>query len=61
MVKRTKKYEHAFWERNMWNHRIKILQEDYTVKYGKIGGFKTAEEAEESYEKYGEVSLFLYH
>ena len=40
MVKRTKKYEHAFWERNMWNHRIKILQEDYTVKYGKIGGFK---------------------
>ena len=52
MVKRTKKYEHAFWERNMWNHRIKILQEDYTVKYGKIGGFKTAEEAEESYEKY---------
>ena len=40
MVKRTKKYEHAFWERNMWNHRIKILQEDYTVKYGKIGVLK---------------------
>ena len=39
----------AFYERGSWYHRIKILQEDYTVKYGKKGGFRTREEAEESY------------
>jgi len=39
----------AFFERGSWHHRTKILQEDYTVSYGKKGGFKTREEAEESY------------
>ena len=42
----------AFFERGSWYHRTKILQEDYTVTYGKKGGFKTKEEAEESYAKY---------
>ena len=42
MAKATKykKCPHAFWERNSWYHRTKTLQPDYTVKYGKIGGFK---------------------
>ena len=39
----------AFYERGSWYHRTKELQEDYKVKYGKKGGFKTQEEAEESY------------
>lgn len=39
----------AFFERGSWYHRTKELQEDYKVKYGKKGGFKTQEEAEESY------------
>ena len=39
----------AFFERGSWYHRIKTLQDDYSVKYGKKGGFKTREEAEESY------------
>ncbi|MBP3254914.1 MAG: site-specific integrase [Clostridia bacterium] len=44
----------AFFERGSWYHRTKELQDDYTVKYGKIGGFKTQEEAEESYKIYQE-------
>lgn len=44
----------AFYERGSWYHRTKELQEDYKVKYGKKGGFKTQEEAEESYNKYNE-------
>ena len=44
----------AFYERGSWYHRTKELQEDYKVKYGKKGGFKTKEEAEESYEKHNE-------
>lgn len=39
----------AFYERGSWYHRTKELQDDYKVKYGKKGGFKTREEAEESY------------
>lgn len=39
----------AFFERGSWYHRTKELQDDYKVKYGKKGGFKTREEAEESY------------
>ena len=46
---KSKKCPHAFWERNSWYHRTKTLQPDYTVKYGKIGGFKTDLEAETSY------------
>lgn len=44
----------AFYERGSWYHRTKELQEDYKVKYGKKGGFKTQEEAEESYRKQNE-------
>ncbi len=44
----------AFYERGSWYHRTKELQEDYKVKYGKKGGFKTQEEAEESYNKCNE-------
>lgn len=44
----------AFWERGSWHHRVKSLNDDGTTKYGKKGGFATAEEAEESYRKYEE-------
>lgn len=44
----------AFYERGSWYHRTKELQDNYKVKYGKIGGFKTQEEAEESYKKHNE-------
>ena len=51
----------AFFYRNSWYHRTKELLEDGTTKYGKIGGFKTPEEAEKSYyvclEKYDEQRL----
>lgn len=42
----------AFFENGSWYHRTKTLNNDYTVKYGKKGGFKTKEEAEESFQKY---------
>ncbi len=42
----------AFMYRNSWNHRKKILLEDGTTKYGRVGGFKTPEAAEESYYKF---------
>lgn len=41
----------AFFERGSWYHRTKKMLENGKVVYGKIGGFKTAEEAELSYEK----------
>ncbi|MBO5138086.1 MAG: site-specific integrase [Bacilli bacterium] len=41
----------AFFYRNSWYHRKKELSEDGKTKYGRIGGFKTPEEAEESYYK----------
>lgn len=50
MVKYSKKYPHAFYERGSWNHRTKILKEDYTVGYGKVGGFHSDKEAEEAYQ-----------
>lgn len=50
----NKKKNIAFYERGSWYHRTKIIQNDGTVKYGKKGGFKTAEEAERSYKKYNE-------
>lgn len=52
MVKRSKKYPHAFFERGTWNHRTKILKDDYSVSYSKIGGFKSDEEAENAYKKH---------
>lgn len=41
----------AFFERGSWHHRTKELLENGKTKYGKKGGFKTPEEAEESYWK----------
>lgn len=52
MANKSKKYPHAFYERGSWYHRTKALQEDYSIKYGKAGGFKSAAEAEEAYEKH---------
>lgn len=39
MVKEREKKSVAFFERNSWYHRIKTLNEDGTIKYGKKGGF----------------------
>ena len=39
----------AFFENGSWYHRTKVLNDDYTVGYGKKGGFKSKEDAEESY------------
>lgn len=39
----------AFFERTSWFHRTKTLMPDHSIKYGKKGGFKTEQEAEESY------------
>lgn len=44
----------AFYEGSSWFHRVKLLQEDGTVKYSKRGGFQSAAEAEASYYKYEE-------
>ena len=44
----------AFYEGSSWFHRIKVLQEDGTIKYSKRGGFATASEAEKSYRQYEE-------
>lgn len=49
MIKRSKKYPHAFYERGSWYHRTKILKDDYTVEYGKVGGFNSDKEAEDAY------------
>lgn len=51
MVQKSKN-GNAFFERGSWYHRIKWCDEDYLVRYGKKGGFKTEEEAEKSYRKY---------
>ena len=42
----------AFFERGSWYHRIRYYDEDYLIRYGKKGGFKTEEDAEESYYRY---------
>ncbi len=57
MTKDRKKSGVAFFERKSWYHRVKILQEDGTIKYNKIGGFSSEEEAEESYWKKEEEFL----
>lgn len=53
MAKSTNKSV-AFFERGSWYHRTKELLEDNSIKYGKLGGFQTEEEAEESYYKHRE-------
>lgn len=42
----------AFFERGSWYHRIRYYDEDYLIRYGKKGEFKTEEEAEGSYYRY---------
>lgn len=42
----------SFYENSSWYHRIKIFQEDGTVKYSKKGGFSTSKEADKSYDRY---------
>lgn len=42
----------VFWERGSLYHRTKKLSETGKVIYGKLGGFKTEEEAEISYDKH---------
>lgn len=54
MKKKTQEKSVAFFERNSWYHRTKVLEHDGTVKYGKIGGFSSQDEAEKSYWKYQE-------
>lgn len=44
----------AFYEGSSWFHRVKLLQEDGSVKYSKRGGFQSAAEAEASYYRYEE-------
>lgn len=41
----------AFFYRNSWYHRKKELLDNGKTRYGRLGGFKTPEEAEESYYK----------
>ena len=50
MDKKSKKCPHAFFERGSWYHRTKTLKEDYSVVYGKAGGFQSDEEAEKDYD-----------
>lgn len=54
MAKKVQKNSVAFFERNSWYHRIKILDDDGTVRYGKKGGFSCQKAAEDSYRKYEE-------
>lgn len=52
MKKENPQKSKSFFENNSWYHRVKILQEDGTVKYSKKGGFSTSKEADKSYDKY---------
>lgn len=52
MREQRKKQEAAFFEGSSWYHRVKLLQEDGSVKYSKRGGFQTEAEAEQSYYQY---------
>lgn len=47
----------AFYEYTSWCHRYKKLEANGKIKYGKIKGFATEEEAIESYRKYNEEFL----
>lgn len=50
----------AFYEGKSWFHRIKILQDDGSIKYSKKGGFASREEAEKSYKKQDAAFKKLY-
>ena len=45
----------AFFEYTSWCHRYKVVEENGKVKYLKLKGFKTEEEAIESYYKYDKL------
>lgn len=47
----------AFYEYTSWCHRYKTIEANGKIKYGKIKGFATEEEAIESYRKYNEEFL----
>lgn len=36
MAEKSKKYPHAFFERNSWYHRTKVLQEDSVLNMGRL-------------------------
>lgn len=44
--------ENAFWERDGWTHRVKVLLDNGKTKYGKISGFATPEAANKSFREY---------
>lgn len=44
----------AFFEGGSWYHRVKLLQDDGSVKYSKRGGFLSEKDAEKSYQQYEE-------
>lgn len=46
---KSKKHSVAFFERGSWYHRTETVDEKGNIKYGKIGGFATQNEAEEDY------------
>lgn len=52
MKKENPQKSKSFFENNSWYHRVKVLQEDGTVKYSKKGGFATSKEADKSYDRY---------
>lgn len=45
----------AFFEGSSWYHRVKVIDEFGKIKYTKRRGFKTKEEAEQSYYEYEEA------
>lgn len=49
-MKKSKESSPVFFERNSWYYRNKSLDEYGQVKYGKKGGFDSAEDARKAYE-----------
>lgn len=49
MANKKQKSGAAFFEGSSWYHRVKLLQEDGSVKYSKRGGFTSEKDAEKSY------------
>ena len=49
MANKKQKSGAAFFEGSSWYHRVKLLQEDGSVKYSKRGGFASEKDAEKSY------------
>ena len=47
----AKEQSKAFFYNGSWYHRTKILRDDYSIGYSKKGGFKTEQEALDSYKR----------